>query len=751
MSFLTRTSLAVACALALAVSAASSAPAASSVRVGSLPSAPAGARALGAMPSSTPLNIAVALQPSDPAGLEAFAEQVSTPGSSVYHAYITPAQFAARFGPPASAIDAVEASLRAHGLNPGPVSANGLSIPISATAGRLSQAFSLSLKRLALPSGRVATTSTAAPMLDANIAGRIQGVIGLSSVSAPSPLLARAFSSAAAAHAASHVATGGPQPCADARQAAPANSAYTADQIASAYGFSGLYGQGDEGAGQTIAVYELEPYDPNDIAAYQSCYGTHAAIANVSVDGGPGSGPGAGEAAFDIEQVVGLAPKASVLVYEGPNSNSGAPGAGPYDTWSAIVSQDRAQVVTASWGQCEEMEGGSDASAESTLFQEAAAQGQTLVSASGDNGSEDCNAPLFSSQGLPSAALAVDDPASQPFMTGVGGTTLSSLGPRPTESVWNSGANILGDLTGFQPGAGGGGISSFWGMTSYQSGAAASLNVAQSQSREVPDVSADADPHTGYLIFWNGSGSQEGQPAGWQGIGGTSGAAPVWATLLALVNASSSCQGDRVGFANPVLYRSAGAAYGSDFNDIRAGNNDFTGNNGGRYGAATGYDMASGLGTPNAASLAATVCRSADLLIGAPHVSSVSLSGVRRERPMLAFTVTAGGNAPALKSLALRLSGGLRFGRRVRRLTITGPKGKPVAFSYSVRHGLLTIVLRGAKTRVRVRIASPALAATGNEAKAARRGRPRKVTLALATIDARGHATPLAAKVKPRS
>jgi len=87
-------------------------------------------------------------------------------------------------------------------------------------------------------------------------------------------------------------ATGGPQPCSQASSAASQQGAYTADQIAGAYGFSSLYQSGDQGQGQTIAVYELEPNDPNDIAAYQSCYGTHASVSYVPVDGGGGAGAG---------------------------------------------------------------------------------------------------------------------------------------------------------------------------------------------------------------------------------------------------------------------------------------------------------------------------------------------------------------------------------------------------------------------------------------------------------------------------
>jgi len=583
------------------------------VRVGAAPQAPAGSRALGIVTPGTRLHITVALEPRDPAALQSYASAVATPGSSAYHRYLTPAEFAQRFGASSAAISAVRDSLLAHGLTPGVASANGLSIPVTATASSLEQGLSTTLERLALPGRRIAIVNRVAPSLDAAVAPLVQDVIGLDTLASPQPLLVRrgALARPALAHAGAHVATGGPQPCSAASAAAPGQSAYTADQIASAYGFSGLYGAGDEGQGQTIALYELEPDDPADIAAFQQCYGTHASISYVPVDGGAGSGAGSGEAALDIEAVIGLAPKASILVYQAPNSDSNGPGAGPYDNFSAIISQDRAQVISASWGQCESLEGAADARAEETLFEEAAAQGQTIVSASGDDGSEDC----FTGSPLAGTGLAVDDPSSQPFVTGVGGTSLSSLGPRPTETTWNNGDSFVGATLGTSPGAGGGGISSLWPMPAYQSNAPATLRLplgsggcGAGRCREVPDVSADADPDTGYEIYWNGTGSVSGQPTGWQGIGGTSAAAPMWAAVIAVANSSQACHGSALGFVNPGLYAAAATAYAADFNDVTTGNNDFTGTNGNQYPAGPGYDLATGLGSPNASSLAPTLC-----------------------------------------------------------------------------------------------------------------------------------------------
>jgi subtilase family serine protease len=747
------------CAVALALGAAPAPVAANAARLGLAPRLPAGASVLGLLPASTPINVAVTLRPRDPAGLAAFATDASTPGSSEYGRYLTPSQFAARFGATPSQITEVERSLRAHGLAPGPVSANDLAIPVTTSAGKLDHALSLSLLRVTLSGRRTAIANSVAPLLDSNIAGVVQSVVGLDTLSRPRPLIQHSAIGAVRSHATAHVVTGGPQPCDGARHAQSVQGGYTTDQIASAYGLSGLYTAGDQGAGQTMALYELEPYDPADIAAYQSCYGTRASIANVVVDNGAGSGAGSGEAALDIEQSIGFAPNANMLVYEGPNSSATGPGSGYYDTWNAIISQDREQVVSASWGQCEALEPGADAQALGTLFAEAAAQGQTIVSASGDMGSEGCDNPP--GQGPPDFSLAVGDPASQPFVTGVGGTTLLSPGPRPSERAWNNGGSPVG--APFQPGATGGGVSSTWRMPSYQSGAPSSLHVIQPNlssgapcgggsgyCREVPDVSADSDPATPYLIYWNGSGAASGFPTGWQGIGGTSGATPLWGAVFALANASSACQGLRVGFANPLLYAAAASSYGSLFNDVTAGNNDFTGTNNGKYPAVQGYDMATGLGTPDAASLVAALCARA-IQVRAPTISGFSVSGLKQAKPKLQFTVKAGQNAPALKRVAIRLPTVLRFGRKPLRAMVAGPNGHSALFSSNLRGGVLTIMLKSSKSQVRVTLSYPAITAIAREVSAARGGRPGKLRLTATLSDAVFHSTTLAASVKPRS
>lgn len=574
---------------------ASGPPAGASVaaaRVGSVPRLPVGAAAVSPLPRTTALRIDVVLRPRDAAQLASFAQAVSTPGSSEYRHYLSESQFVSRFGPSAQAIGSVRRALIGDGLRPGAVSANHLSIAVRAAAGRLASAFATGFMEYRLADGRIAYANTKPPQLSESAEPLVQTVVGLDDLNLAVPGSRRSSSSGGAVPApAPEVATGGPQPCTNAVKDATADGALTTDEVASEYDFSDDYGQGDFGAGQTVALYELQGYGASDIASYQTCYGTSTPVSVVDVDGGPLSHAGVSEADVDIEQVVGLAPATHILVYEGPNIDSGG-----YDTYNSIIAADTAQVISTSWGLCEPLTGSAEAEAESTLFEEAATQGQSVVAASGDEGSEDCLGTGYSND-----TLAVDDPASQPYVTGVGGTMWSKSTP-PVESVWNDGPTCCW-------GAGGGGVSSFWAMPSYQTGASGigTINADSSGApcgaasgsycREVPDVSALAGPFP-YLQYVGG---------GWGQWGGTSLAAPLWASVLALSNASDTCSGKNIGFANPVLYE-ADELDPAGFNDVTSGDNDLSGKNGGNYPALAGYDMASGLGTPNAGVLPALLC-----------------------------------------------------------------------------------------------------------------------------------------------
>jgi Pro-kumamolisin, activation domain/Cell wall binding domain 2 (CWB2) len=571
------------------------------VSVGSAPVVPFGAHLQSAAPADQQLAFDVVLRPRDQAGLDNFVSAVSTPGSPSYRQFLPTGEFGARFGATASTVAGVTASLKSLGLTVGTLS--GSILPVSGSLTRVSSAFHTSFRQYQLASGRIAHANTAAPALPGDIAAVVQAVVGLDDLATfqrPTPKLRAAASSGSAAHGLFSPSLVGPTPCAFIGTNA-GNGYYTANQLASYYGLSSLYTAGTLGSGVTVAILELEPFAASDIAAYQTCYGTSTSVSTTNVDGGPGVGPGGGESALDIEDVIGLAPQAAIRVYQGPDATV-ATSSNVLDVYNAIATDNTAQVVSTSWGLCEAGASHAVFAAERVAFQQMAAQGQTVFAAAGDAGSADCDRnPAPSTGPNTSSALAVDDPASQPEVTGVGGTDLvSTSGP---EAVWNEGKLDNGDGT-FSISAGGGGRSTQWQMPGYQtalgviSGSSGSPCAAPSGvvCREVPDVSASADPFDGYAVFVQG---------GWFVIGGTSAAAPTWAALLALIDAT--CGAHRLGLINPALYqlRTANAAA---FHDVTSGNNDGVGLNGGAFGAVAGYDMANGLGSPAGAALSAGLC-----------------------------------------------------------------------------------------------------------------------------------------------
>jgi subtilase family serine protease len=597
------------------------------VRVGATAGIPPGASVTGPRRAASPLRLTVALLPRDPAALGAAAEAVATPGSPSFRHYLTVGEFAGRYGAAPGAAATVAAALRAAGLSVGPPGANGLSLPVSGTTAAVERAFATKIDRVRLTSGRIAYANVSAPTLPAPAAASVQAVIGLSdtlaAVAAPVRVLRRTRSALRPAPRAK--TDSGAPPC----SAAQATGGYTANTIASAYDLSPLYTDGDQGAGQTVGVYELQAYSQADISAYETCYGVHTSVVPVSVDGGGAyTGGDDTEAALDIEQVIGIAPAATVRVYIAPDT-----GTGPYDVYSAMASDDAAKVITSSWGLCEQelsADGYAYPKAENSLFEEMALQGQSVLEASGDTGSAAC------AESEPSnTELSVGDPANSPFATGVGGSTLYTLrgsklelwspGQTRDEAVWNEGELSTGGSSK-TPDATGGGVSTIYAMPPYQSGAPATLKVINPDStgaqcaglapgapycRQLPDVSADGDPYFGYGVHVSTSSGK----SVWESVGGSSAAAPLWAALMAVFNAQPTCRGESIGFANPSLYALAGADYAGYFHDVKVANpatgkanNDAVGTNGGLYPVTAGYDMTTGLGTPIAAALGAGLC-----------------------------------------------------------------------------------------------------------------------------------------------
>ena len=565
-----------------ALAAATPAPANSTGPSVGLPAIPRGAVADGLMPSFQSLTVTLPLRPRDPAALTAYIAALSNRNSPIFRHFLTPQAFARQFGPTAATLGRVSTALARLGLKVGAAPADRASLAATGDVAQIETAFGVALERYRAAGGRVAWAPQGPPRVP--VPAAVQGVLGLDTLAVYRPLLVGQLAPARPSlQSGQPTQSGGPgpQPCSSASQVASSGSAYTADQISSHYGMWPLYSLGDLGAGVHVALLELEPNLTSDIAAYESCYGVSTAVNYIKVDGFNQTGAGTGEAAADIEDVIGLAPQAVIDVYQAPSS-------GEYQDLQAIVNANRDQVISTSWGACEAAVGTTQAEAEQTLFEQAATQGQTVVAAAGDSGSTGCP---HSSQ------LWADDPASQPYVVGVGGTSLASTGQ---ETVWNDSST-----TG---GSGGGGLSAIWCMPGYQDQTAvpgligpysqtdSSCPSSTPYVRQVPDVSADADPQTGYVVYYQGS---------WNLIvGGTSLAAPTWAATSAVTDGSPFCSAYGSGTPGALpqgLYSIAASSYyGNAFNDVTSGNNDYTpsGYTGGDYPAATGYDLASGLGTP---------------------------------------------------------------------------------------------------------------------------------------------------------
>jgi hypothetical protein len=598
----------------------------------------AGATNLGALAPATSLSGAIVLNPRAEEALASFIAGVSESSSPDFGRYLSKGQFGRTFGPTTATIDSVESFLGRSGLTASGVSADGLFVRFSGRASTVEAAFGTHIDRYRLADGTLGYATTSSVRLPASFAPAVAGVMGLNDlihyrarplhdprtrIGASTPVVP---------------AAGGPHACPGATSQEQYGGV-TDDQVAHSYGVDGLYSAGDLARGETVDIFELEPFSTSDIAAFDRCYfGTShtSQVKTVLVDGGSGTGEGSGEAALDIENVSAVAPGANINVYEAPNSTIGV-----LDNYDAMVVADNARAISTSWGLCEtalQMGAPGTQAIENSIFMEAAAQGESIFAAAGDDGSDDCSP---GPQKLPQY-LSVDDPGSDPYVVSVGGTTFLSTSEPPAESVWNDGGN---------GGAGGGGISATWGMPAWQqdsgaSGVAGNFYMSKSVyqfcsndsggqandahpagfpttlaagtlCREVPDVTALADEYTGITVYLNG----------WTLFGGTSSSAPMWAAIDAEVSDSSYCSGAThgVGFISPLLYHVAADAttYKQAFNDIRVGNNDNFGVGTDLPGGATtylsgaGYDLASGLGSPRvtnpggAPGLAELLCKNA--------------------------------------------------------------------------------------------------------------------------------------------
>jgi kumamolisin len=520
------------------------------------------------------IGLEVVLAPSHPAELSSVVGSLYDPRSPEYHQWLTPREFAQRFDPAASAVSQVEGWLSSLGLHS--TYQSGFAVQVSGSTGGVESGLGISLNEYRLSRGQQVHVADRAPLLPATLSGTVTSVLGLDNAPRLSSHLVPAHvtqSPRAVPHA------DGLTPCNGATSAA-GPSFFTPDQVGAAYGVGSLINAGQTGAGQNVAVYELGQHQATDTSAYETCFSLHNGVRTVSVDGGGTAGAGGqAEADADIEQVATQAPGASIISYEGPNTGTGA-----YDTWSAIISQDTASVVSTSYGLCEPDNAGGTLTAEDSLFLQAAAQGQTIVAASGDSGSEDCYP-----SGTADTSLQVDYPASDPYVTAVGGTTLFSNGE---QVAWNDCEGQTGTVCANTAGtgSGGGGVSRISDRPSWQPAEwewSGPGNPCGTNCRDVPDVSANSG--TPEVFFVQGT---------WGAFVGTSIASPLIAGIVS--DTENGCSGGGRGDIAQALYGLAGeGVYGTALSDVATGDNDLTRTyTPAEYPSVPGYDPVTGLGTP---------------------------------------------------------------------------------------------------------------------------------------------------------
>jgi kumamolisin len=340
-------------------------------------------------------------------------------------------------------------------------------------------------------------------------------------------------------------------------------TSYTPVRVAELYGFPP-----SNGDGQSIAIVELGGgFAQEDLDVYFGGLGLPTpTVTAISIDGAsndPGADQNAdGEVALDIEVAGAVAPAATQRVYFAPNSDMGFLDAIKSATHDGPTPP---AVISISWGSRESTWTSQALQAFEQAFVDAAVLGISVCVAAGDSGSTDGSGD----------ALEVDFPASAPHALGCGGTRLDANGSITGEVVWNSAGHATG-----------GGVSAVFAKPSYQTSVAVPPAGATG-GRGVPDVAGDADPATGYDVRVDGTDTV---------IGGTSAVAPLWAGLIARLDAVT---GKQLGFINPMIYSTE--AMGA-FNDITVGNNDTSGRSG-EYQAAPGWDACTGLGTPRGIAL----------------------------------------------------------------------------------------------------------------------------------------------------
>jgi uncharacterized protein (TIGR03437 family) len=503
------------------------------------------------------------------AALEQFVKDQQTPGSPVYHQWLTPEQYAERFGATDADIAKITAWLEAQGLSIASVARGRNAISVNGRASQFEAAFQTELHHY-MVNGEMHFANATEPQIPSAFSGVVATVRGLHD-----------FRMKARHH----------KPAQPNFTSATAHHYIAPDDLATIYNIKPLYAGGFDGSGQKVVIAGQTEIDVTDINLFRSTFGLTAnapQLVLVPNTKSPGvSQDDLPEADLDVEWSGAVARNATIIyVYTG-------------DVMNAVqyaIDQNLAPVVSTSYGLCELETFSSEAAAFRSWALQGNSQGITWFSASGDNGGPDCGDNS-------NAGLSVDAPASVPEVTGIGGTTFAD----DAGTYWNAtnDANNASAISyipevawndGFQDGSTGGGASIYFTKPSWQVGP----GVPNDNSRHVPDISMSASAdHDGYRVYSGGSVAV---------YGGTSVPTPCYAGVAALLNQYLVSKGAAVGLGNinPNLYRLAQTTP-EIFHDITQGSNIVTvncprnrptcGNLPVGYNAGAGYDQATGLGS----------------------------------------------------------------------------------------------------------------------------------------------------------
>jgi subtilase family serine protease len=544
---------------------------------------------------------------SQQAALEQLLAGQQDHASPNYHRWLTPEQFADRFGLAPSDVEQVKRWLESEGFVIEGVSRGRTQISFSGSVARIESVLGTEMHHY-LINGEMHFANATDLVVPAALRNLILGV--------------------------RHLDDFHPKPR-NTRRKIPVSPNFTSsisgnhflvpEDVATIYNVSALYSAGLDGTGEKIAVVGDSAITMSNIETFRSLAGLPPNDPTTVLVPGSGNAivPSSAEqieAYLDLEWSGAVAKNASIIyVYVGNNPN--------YSVWDALhyaIDNNLVPVVSTSFGFCEKGLGQPNALIIQGWAQQANAQGQTISAATGDTGAADCDHGNTTSA---TGGLAVDLPASIPEVTGVGGSefTGDAAGTGTTtywngtndsvygsalvyipEKAWNDTSASIANGGGLA--AGGGGASTFFAKPAWQSGA----GVPNDSHRDVPDISFNASPlHDPYLICdgTDESGSQSctngfrDSQSRLDTVGGTSAGAPIFAGILALIDQATGSKG--LGNVNSTLYNLAGNAAAKAFHDVTSGDNKVpcvTGSTGCTsgtigYAAGTGYDQATGLGS----------------------------------------------------------------------------------------------------------------------------------------------------------